>query len=131
MDVILVGIAALTGPIGWLIVAAALIMKHWDPIKTFFSDIWDGIMAVINAAGQVGSRVAGFFGFGGDDDRQGTAQSPARSQVLSPQERTARMIEENRSTSTAEVTIKDDTGRAEVTRGKLGQGLQLATTGAF
>ena len=152
MDAILVGIAALTGPIGWFIVAATLIMKHWEPIKAFFSGLWDGITsafdaaisrildtiesvkrtisAVTGAASRVGSSVAGFFGFG-DDDTQGASPAAASPQVLSPQERTARMIEENRSTSTAEVTIRDDTGRAEVTKGKLGQGLQLATTGAF
>lgn len=59
------------------------------------------------------------------------ATSGASSQVVSPQDRTARQIEERRSTSTAEVTIKDQTGRAEVTGGSLGPGVQLQPTGAF
>ena len=53
------------------------------------------------------------------------------SQVVSPQERTARSIEEQRTTSTAEVTIRDETGRSEVTGGKLGPGLSLQPSGAF
>ena len=55
----------------------------------------------------------------------------ARPPVISPAERTARSIEEQRSTSTAEVTIKDDTGRAEVTGGTLGPGIKLQPTGTF
>lgn len=52
-------------------------------------------------------------------------------QIVSPQERIARSIEEQRTTSTAEVTIKDDSGRAEVTGGTLGPGLKLQRTGVF
>jgi len=54
-----------------------------------------------------------------------------RASMVSPQARVARSIEEQRTTSTAEVTIKDDTGRAEVTGGKLGNGLTLQQAGAF
>lgn len=52
-------------------------------------------------------------------------------QVVSPQERVAASIEEKRTTSTAEVTIKDETGRAEVTSGKMGKDLNLLPSGAF
>lgn len=62
------------------------------------------------------------------DRVNGSAGGP---QVVSPQERVARSIEEQRTTSTAEVTIKDETGRAEVTGGKLGAGLSLQSSGAF
>jgi len=65
---------------------------------------------------------------------KGADETPAATtapQVVSPQERTARLIEEKRSSSTAEVTIKDETGRAAVTGGSLGRGVQLQPSGAF
>lgn len=52
-------------------------------------------------------------------------------QIVSPQDRTARSIDEKRTSSTAEVTIRDESGRAEVTGGKLGPGLSLLNSGAF
>jgi len=43
-------LAFLTSPIFWVIaaiaVAAFLIIKYWDPIKKFFSNLWTGIKAV-------------------------------------------------------------------------------------
>jgi len=52
-------------------------------------------------------------------------------QMISPQERIAKTIDEKRSIQKTEVTIKDDTGKAEVTSGKMSNGLQLARSGAF
>ena len=152
MDVIVAGIALLTGPIGWLIGAASLIFKHWDPIKAFFGDLWGGVVNIFNGAldkitgivdlvkgkaaaivdtiSSIGSGVASFFGFGGDDEEE-TNQGATGPQIVSPQDRVARSIEEQRSTSTAEVTIRDETGRAEITGGQLGPGLTLANSGAF
>lgn len=52
-------------------------------------------------------------------------------QVVTPQERIARSVEEQRTTSTAEVTIKDETGRAEVTKGPLPSNIKLKPSGAF
>ena len=83
------------------------------------------IGAVASAAGKVGS----FLGFGDDEDQR--QQGVGDPNIVSPQERIAQTIEEKRTTSTAEVTIRDDTGRAEVTRGKLGTGLSLQPTGAM
>lgn len=163
-------IALLTGPIGMLAAAGTLITENWDGIKTFFADLWGGvvetfdasvgrIMALVdkvkgaadkigsmaggavdkakdaadqvgNALSNAGSNVAGFFGFGDDEDEQ-RAGADSGSQVVSPQERTARSIEETRSTSTAEVTIRDESGRAEVTRGQMGNGVRLQPTGGF
>lgn len=51
--------------------------------------------------------------------------------MVSPQDRVARSVSEQRTTSAAEVTIRDDTGRAEVTGGKLGPGLSLLRTGGL
>lgn len=51
--------------------------------------------------------------------------------MLSPQQRTAQAINETKTTNTSEVTIKDETGKAEVTKGILGNGLILQKSGAF
>lgn len=139
-------IAVITGPIGWLIGAAALVRDNWEPIKAFFSDLWSGIVeifdramakimpiidklkiahaAIVDTASNLGGKVSGFFGFGDQPEQQ-------QPRIVSPQERTAKTIEERRTTSSAEVTIKDATGRAEVTRGRLGKGIVLQPSGAF
>jgi len=75
------------------------------------------------------SKLAVSLGFdAGDDTDQGAGAGP---QVVSPQERVARSIEEQRTTSTAEVTIRDESGRAEVTSGSMGPGLLLQPSGSF
>tara|TARA_R110002153_G_C13332612_1_gene498608 strand:- start:26806 stop:28317 length:1512 start_codon:yes stop_codon:yes gene_type:complete len=74
------------------------------------------------------SKLGVSLGFGGDENEKSGSSG---AQVISPQERTAKSIEEKRTKSTAEVTIKDDTGRAEVTSGSLGTGLSLMSSGAF
>ncbi len=86
------------------------------------------IKDTLASAGQfIGETAFNLFG----DTAEEQQATPAAPQVISPQERTARTIEEQRTTSTAEVTIRDETGRAEVTGGKLGAGLQLQPTGSF
>ena len=143
--------ATLAGPIGWIIGAASLIMDSWGHIKTFFADLWGGVVDIFNTAvdkimgvvdkvrgaasfigdvaSSAGSSVAGFFGFGDDEEEQ--AAGATGPQVVSPQERVARTIDEQRTTQTAEVTIRDESGLAEVTGGTLGPGLTLQNSGAF
>jgi TP901 family phage tail tape measure protein len=150
--VVQVAIGALLGPIGALAAAARLIYENWEPITGFFGDLWGGVVNIFNGAldkitgivdlvkgkaaaivdtiSSIGSGVASFFGFGGDDEEE-TNQGATGPQIVSPQDRVARSIEEQRSTSTAEVTIRDETGRAEITGGQLGPGLTLANSGAF
>ena len=160
MSVLVAGIALLMGPIGWLIGAAALIFKHWEPIKEFFADLWTGVVDIfdsamnkimsvvdrvkgaaadiVNTISNIGSGVGDFFGFGSDeaetdapDGSAGAGNARTGPQIISPQERTARTIEESRTSSSAEVTIRDATGRAEVTSGSMGPGLSLRSSGAF
>jgi TP901 family phage tail tape measure protein len=150
--VVQIAIGALLGPIGALAAAARLIYENWEPITGFFGDLWGGVVNIFNGAldkitgivdlvkgkaaaivdtiSSIGSGVASFFGFGGDDEEE-TNQGATGPQIVSPQDRVARSIEEQRTTSTAEVTIRDETGRAEVTGGQLGPGLALANSGAF
>lgn len=94
----------------------------------------NNIGAIVDKAQAAVSWAGGLFG--GDDNGAAAAGSGGRSgrvarQVVSPQERTARMVEERRTTSTAEVTIRDETGRASVTRGRMGNAVRLQQTGAM
>lgn len=151
MDALIVGVGILLGPIGLLIAAAALIFKHWEPIKQFFADLWDGIVGIFDSAvekvmaivdlitgavgdvidtiSSIGGGVGKFFGFVESDDS--AAAGAGRPQVVGPQERAARTIQENRTTNTTEVTIRDETGRAEVTGPLIGTGLKLEQSGVF
>ncbi len=115
----------------------AIIMGVIDKIMVAVNKVRSAIRIVKDAAKIAGEKVSGFFG-GGDDGQSDQADEFGQpfgrntvSQVVSPQARTARSIEERRSFSSAEVTIKDDTGRAEVTDGALGTGLILLPSGAF
>ncbi|MCK5344976.1 MAG: hypothetical protein KAR20_16310, partial [Candidatus Heimdallarchaeota archaeon] len=83
--------------------------------------------SIVSAGEEIGSKIADFLGFGNQEENEQVLQP----QMISPQERTARSIEESRTTSTSEVTIKDQTGNAEVTGGKLGKGLSLESSGSF
>ena len=143
---------AIVAAIGLVIAAVTLIIKHWDKLKTAFSNLpgpvktvltllaspfllivdaikfiidnWDKITGLVSS---VFSTVGDFLGFGDDDDEK-TKGVP---EVVSPQERAAAITEEKRISNTAEVTIKDESGKAELTSGTLGNGLQLVTSGGF
>ena len=128
------------------VAAVALLSGKLDPLIEIIKTIGGGIADAFGAVSSLGDifgiggdkkegeedtgilgGLAGALGFGGDEETTGGAVP----QVVSPQERVARSIEEKRSTSTAEVTIKDDTGRAEVTSGSLGSGVKLTPSGSF
>lgn len=52
--VVALGIALVTNPVGLIItgiaLAAALIIKYWEPIKAFFIDLWDTVVGAFSAA---------------------------------------------------------------------------------
>lgn len=49
---------------------AALVYTHWEPIKAFFTDLWETV-------GRVVDRVSGFFGGGSTGGASGGWQAPA------------------------------------------------------
>lgn len=111
----------------------ARIMAVIDKVKAAVQTVTDFTNSIGESIGggvfDAVQNVKSFFGDGDEPtDRRVAATGP---QIVSPQERVARSIEEQRTTSTAEVTIKDETGRAEVTGGRLGSGIQLQPTGGF
>lgn len=119
-----------------LIALAALLITAWEPVTKFFNDMWASTTAGLDRLASKAASIGEFFGFdfgeaaaaGASDDGATAAPTP---QVVSPQERTARSVEEQRTTSSAEVVIRDDTGRAEVASGNLSSNIQLQQTGAF
>jgi hypothetical protein len=101
-----------------------------------FAMIVEGISAIVDAAG-------GLFGGtstiqlvapklpGAQGDSETDTPSTPPPQVVSAAEQTARSIEERRTTSTAELMIRDQTGRAELSQDKgPGFGIRLEQSGA-
>ena len=145
-------IAMTANPIGLVIAAVGaligigvLLIKNWDSIVAAISSAVDKIkivlkvlftplLAIIDGLSFI-SKAASFLGIGGDeeDTAKATAAQGAAPQIVSPQDRISKSITESREVSTAEVTIKDETGRAEMTqKGKApGVDLKLAESGAF
>ena len=146
IGLIIVGVAALIGLV-------AVLAARWKPLGNFFKSLWGGITLVFQAAvtgiqahidrvmGAVdrvrsaASTVGSFLGFGGDDDEgdAGAGRAAASAAVSSPQERTARSIEERNTTSTATLNIRDESGRGELS-GQTTNGLSsinLIPTGSF
>lgn len=144
----LVNLVMRMNPIGLVITAvtalvglALTLTDSWGAVGKFFEDLWGGIVATFKMGTEfitnAVDNVANAFGFGDDDETEEqtrarvVAAGPAGGfQMSSPQERVARSIEERRSTT--EVTLRDETGRAEIT-GATGpqSGLKLLHTGAF
>ena len=144
IGLIVIGVAALTAGV-------AALIYYWDDVKGFLKDMapdwllvfWDNLTtnisntvnmmkAAFRGVEMIADKVSnldpvgsvkGFFGFG--DDEADQAQQQQGGQIVTPQERTARTIEENRTTSTAELLIKDQTGRAEMTNKRPAPGIAL------
>ena len=131
---------------------ADIVVKRWGVVKTFFTDMWDGIVGIFDSGidrimsvidkikaiissipsiDDITGGISDFFGFGDDGDEEIVAAATPTPQVAGPPDRVARLMEESRTTSTAEVTIRDESGRAEVTAGTMGAGVTLQPTGGF
>jgi TP901 family phage tail tape measure protein len=108
-------------------------------LKLAFAPIWlaikalkfmkDKIVSVLN----LGSGLGKLFGFGGDDEsKTDQSSTEANPKLVTPEERTAKIISEQTTTNKSEVTIKSGDGAtAEVTSGSLGSGITLQPSGAF
>jgi len=139
-----------------LIAITPLLIRNWDKVTAVFKTAWafwknvfiKGLDAIIAKALMIvdvfkkvakytpaGLAFAGakkalnFFGVGGDDE---TATADGAPQVVSPQERIAKTIEERSTTSNATLTINDKSGRGEL-EDNTGPGinLALAASGGF
>ncbi|MCP4209820.1 MAG: phage tail tape measure protein [Shimia sp.] len=135
----------LTGPITKIALLAAVVIKHWEPLKDYFKGLWEDIITIFDFAlekimpiinkitsatkkvGSMAGKVAGFFEGG---DTLTKIEGTIGAGVVSPQEQLARVVDEVITTSRAEVTINDRTGTATADR-ELPAGVTLASSGAF
>lgn len=129
------------------IAGAAVKIGENLPIEKFlkFIDlgltVGEKLQSFMASGGIAGAAFRGVSGFFRGDDNGTSDQKSApdaisaspqsQRQMVTPQSRVARSIEETRSSTMAEVTIKDETGRAEVTAGTLGRGLSLEQSARF
>lgn len=121
VSLLVIGIAALSAGIVFLINKFNLLEK-----AVAFLDKIPSLRDIAEFGSMIGDKVSDFFGLGDDE------QSSVNPQIVSPQERTAKTIEENTSVSKSEVTIKPEKGTsAEVTKGSITPGLELIPTGDF
>jgi len=106
------------------------LIKDFEPVKAFFIDTWNVIMGGIKSVTGFVSGIAAKFGItiGGEKEEE-TEGSPGASpagQVITRSEQTRRTIEESRQTSTAELLIRDETGRGELRRNQPAGGVKIA-----
>lgn len=144
LGAILLPISPVIGIILMLIGLAALIVKNWEPIKDFFAQLWDDILFTfkrvdnylselpfMKAIAGVLSKVTGPGLWTPSRYNEYSYQHNAgEAQVVTPGERVAKSITENSTTS--EIVIRDDTGRATLTNGRpLPFNVHLLPTGGF
>lgn len=118
----------------------------WAPIGTFFSDLWDGIASTFESIlGGIISRVervisaiksaTGHIQDIGAGVIDGDFGAPAGdgSPMVSPSDRTADAAASNSSSASAQVVIRDETGRAQVTHQSTGRGssVSMPASGSF
>lgn len=150
LGVAIIGLIA--GPMTAFRAASEIFAEQWENVKDRFASAWRGMIAITKFAvrkivdlikqltgGDFGRilklstslTVAGFqklfeliSGGGGEE--------ASAAQVLSPSERTARSIEEHKTTNESTVTLRTEPGTsAEVTKGNLGGGISLVPSGSF
>lgn len=125
-----------------LIGLAIAIVANWDVVGPFFKNLWAGIVEAFVSAknwimgiiddiiggatrtieklAEIGGKVKSFFGGGGSTDVNVNAKSMQGHRAANTSH-----------TDRSEVTIKDETGRAAVTKGNPGRGVLLPSSGKF
>ena len=116
------------------ITVPALIFKHWEPIKEFFSSIWDifsnGLNKAMESISKISTSILNIPGVKSVIDFFTGGSSGAEAKPVTPQERLSRSIEEKQNNST--LTIQDRTGTAELSpQQKGGPQISLATSGGL
>jgi len=130
-------LGAVIAAIGLLILAGGLLMEYWDPISDFFKKLWDDI-GTIFATGidfikkllapfsDLFSGISGLmrdFGWGNEEEEKkgqaGIGETGGKREVneffLSKNIQFKETIKEIRQTSQAEVVIRDESGRGQLT----------------
>lgn len=131
------------------------IIQYWDDIKEFFSNFdtyiqgtIDWVKDLTSSIGDLISQFGSWLGLSSKGDFKvsafglkeesinamiGEKNNDNRPQIISPQDKVVKSLSENNTTQTnkAEITIKDETGRAKVTKGEMGDGLKMQSSGGF
>ena len=143
--------------IGFLIDLADGVPQAWAKIPVFFKSMWQKILddfndfklEILGGFGKI-NEVGGAFGLrrpgqiGGLNSSSLSARAleasiqpsqpevaSPRQVVVSPNQASGGGVTETRTVNTSEVTIRDETGLAELTKGIFGNGVTLQQTGAF
>ena len=131
--------------VGALVIAGELLLQNWDSVADFFVNLWDQIgsafstgidfvMGIIKPFQQAISGIGGLFekfgiSFGGTETQGGgTSPGAATSPQVVTQAATTRALLEQRTeeTSRAEVLIKDETGRGQLTTRGSAPGVKIS-----
>lgn len=134
LKVVGLALAALTGPIGLVAAGAITIMKQWEPIKEFFQGIIDKVDALFTKISNFKLPEINIPGLSGDeeerDQRVKTIQEN-RKKRLQQLRGGSRPSQTTETINRAEIKITDDTGRAQVVEGDLGDNITLVQSGVF
>ena len=142
VTLIALGVVALITALGTLIVFIDDVVAAFDNMSGVAFVVLTPIRLLLKAikfikdnfgvVGKIAATLGNILGFtgGGSEAGEDVSFGP---EIVSPQDRVARSIEERRETSTAEVTIRDETGRAEMKqKGRMsGVRLTLADSGSL
>lgn len=113
----------------WLLLKAIQYIKENIGVVFEASDkIGKAIGGAFDDASSKFNQFKAFVGLGTEDAQQ---SNPApQPQMISPQERVSRSIEESKFVNMAELIIKDETKRSEF-KGSLGNNIKMSTSGGF
>lgn len=137
-----------------LAAAALTLTGSWSNVPEFFSNMWGSITTIFEKSLRkinifidvikneikdfvnILNNIGGFFSFKTEKEKQDDLFIPSPTgsvapQIISPEERVARVIQEQKNTNSSEITIRDESGRAEVTSGSLPTGINMLSSGAF
>ncbi len=145
IGLIVLGVVALIAAFAALIIYIDDINEHFDAMPGIFKLALAPLQLLVktiqfikNNAGAVldlAARAGAFLGLTSSDEEDDAAggSDPTAGAVASPQGRTAMQINENSTISSAELTIRDETGRADLSSTQPAPGilLNLPKSGAF
>lgn len=136
-------IGLIGGPLFLLTIAAAKLKESWSDIKWFFGTVFDVVIvkaekllellnsiASMNPAAILGNLSAVLSSEDENEPEKIEFGRDPRIQTVGPAARAA-MVKSTTERQISELTIRDETGRAELTKGVLGSALTLMSSGAF
>lgn len=137
VGVLILGITALVG-------LAVLLISNWGKVSGFFVDLWDGIKStfkdgldfinmILTPFQELTSGIKNLTGNVSFLVNHANVANDNSPEIVSPQERVAREFSERKETSNSFLTIKDETGRAELAQSGQGPGssIKMLNTGSF